>query len=82
VRKRLRKKKHLGEYTEWGIPVAIRRTRQEGLETFLDDFLLQAVERWSWRPSAMATSTSAADTVSTTWTGFRTMTLCRNSASG
>lgn len=38
--------------------------------------------RWSWRPSAMATSTSSADTVSTTWTGFRTMTLCRNSASG
>lgn len=44
MRKRLRKKKHLGEFVEWGGPVVIRRSRQEGFEAFFDDFLDQAIE--------------------------------------
>ena len=44
MRKRLRKKKHLGEFAEWGIPIAIRRNRKEDFDRFLDDFIGQAVE--------------------------------------
>jgi uncharacterized protein YggL (DUF469 family) len=39
MKKRLRKKKHLGEFTEWGVPVAIARKRKDDFDSFLDDFL-------------------------------------------
>ena len=37
MEKRLRKKKHLGEFVEWGVPVAIARKQK-------DDFIEQAIE--------------------------------------
>jgi uncharacterized protein YggL (DUF469 family) len=44
MKKRLRKKKHLGEFAEWGVPVAIARKRKDDFDSFLDDFLAQAIE--------------------------------------
>jgi len=45
MKKRLRKKKHLGEFIEWGMPIAIARKRKEDFDNFLDDFIKQAIER-------------------------------------
>ncbi len=44
MRKRLRKKKHRGEFVEWGVPVAIVRTRKDAFDGFLDEFIEQAIE--------------------------------------
>ncbi|MEK6570435.1 MAG: 50S ribosome-binding protein YggL [Bacteroidota bacterium] len=44
MRQRLRKKKHLGEFAEWGVPIAIKRNRQDDFDGFLNDFIVQAVE--------------------------------------
>jgi uncharacterized protein len=44
MRKRLRKKKHLGEFVEWGVPLAVRRRHDEDFDNFLEDFLTQAIE--------------------------------------
>ncbi len=44
MKKRLRKKKHLGEFTEWGRQLVIMRNRKEGFDAFLDAFIEEAVE--------------------------------------
>ena len=44
MKKRLRKKKHRGEFVEWGAPIAIARNRQDDFDSFLDNFIEQAIE--------------------------------------
>jgi uncharacterized protein len=44
MKKRLRKKKHYGEYTQWGRQIIITRNRKDGFDKFLDEFLDDAVE--------------------------------------
>ena len=44
MKKRLRKKKHCGEFTEWGRQLVITRNRKDGFDDFLDAFILEGVE--------------------------------------
>ena len=44
MKKRIRKKKHLREYREWGVPIAIKRKREDDFDSFLDDFIEGAIE--------------------------------------
>jgi uncharacterized protein YggL (DUF469 family) len=44
MKKRLRKKKHLGEFTEWGRQLVITRNRKDGFGEFLDAFIEEAIE--------------------------------------
>ena len=44
MKKRLRKKKHSGEFTEWGRQLVIMRNRKEGFDAFLDAFIEEAIE--------------------------------------
>ena len=44
IKKRLRKKKHRGEFTEWGRQLVIMRNREEGFDEFLDAFIEEAIE--------------------------------------
>lgn len=44
MRKRLRKKKHYGEFTEWGRQLIITRNRKDGFDEFLDAFIGEAIE--------------------------------------
>lgn len=44
MKKRIRKKKHYGEFTELGRQIVVTRNRKEGFEEFLDAFIEQAVE--------------------------------------
>ncbi len=44
MKKRLRKKKHLGEFVEWGASVAIVIKHEEDFDRFLDDFIEEAIE--------------------------------------
>jgi uncharacterized protein YggL (DUF469 family) len=44
MKKRLRKKKHRGEYTEWGRQLVITRNRKDEFDRFLDAFIEEAVE--------------------------------------
>ncbi len=44
VKKRLRKKKHCGEFTEWGSQILIVRNRKDGSDEFLDAFVDEAIE--------------------------------------
>lgn len=44
MKKRLRKKKHLGEFTEWGRKLVITRNRKDGFDEFLNAFIDDAVE--------------------------------------
>jgi uncharacterized protein YggL (DUF469 family) len=44
MKRRLRKKKHLGEFKEFGVPFALRRKRKDDFDSFLDAFLEEAVE--------------------------------------
>lgn len=44
MKKRLRKKKHCGEFTEWGIQLVIIRNRKDEFDEFLDAFLEEAIE--------------------------------------
>ena len=44
MRKRLRKKKHRGEFTEWGRQLVSIRNTKEGAESFHDAFILEAIE--------------------------------------
>ncbi len=39
MKKRLRKKKHLGEFTEYGVPIAMRLSDDIDFDNFLDSFL-------------------------------------------
>src|SRR4030042_4217627 len=44
MKKRLRKKKHHGEFTEWGRQLVITRNQKDGFDEFLDAFIEEAVE--------------------------------------
>lgn len=44
MKKRLRKKKHLREFTEWGRQLVIKRNHKDGFDEFLDAFLEEAIE--------------------------------------
>src|SRR5208283_3698956 len=44
MKKRLRKKKHGGEFTEWGRQLVMTRNRKDGFEEFLDAFIEEAIE--------------------------------------
>ncbi len=44
MKKRLSKKKHCGEFTEWGRQLIIKRNRKDGFEDFLYAFILEAIE--------------------------------------
>ena len=44
MKKRLRKKKHFGEFTEWGRQLIINRNHKDGFDEFLDTFLEEAIE--------------------------------------
>ena len=44
MKKRLRKKKHCGEFTQWGRQLVITRNTKDGFDDFLDAFILGAVE--------------------------------------
>jgi uncharacterized protein YggL (DUF469 family) len=39
MKKRVRKKKHRGEFTEWGRQLVISRNRENGFDEFLDAFI-------------------------------------------
>ena len=39
MKKRLRKKKHLGEYRVWGVEIAVTRNRADGFDEFLNAFV-------------------------------------------
>jgi uncharacterized protein YggL (DUF469 family) len=44
MKKRLRKKKHYGEFTEYGFEITITRNRQKDFDEFFDSFILEAIE--------------------------------------
>jgi len=44
MKKRLRKKKHYREFTEWGRQLIITRNRKDGFDEFLDAFIEEAIE--------------------------------------
>jgi uncharacterized protein YggL (DUF469 family) len=44
VKKRLRKKKYYGEFTEWGRQLIVTRNRKEGFAEFFDAFIEEAIE--------------------------------------
>lgn len=44
MKKRLRKKKHFGEYTEWGRQLVVLRNRKDGSDEFWDSFIIEAIE--------------------------------------
>jgi len=44
MKKRLRKKKHRGEFTEWGRQLVANRNTKADAEAFQDAFILEAVE--------------------------------------
>ncbi|HWR98078.1 MAG TPA: 50S ribosome-binding protein YggL [Candidatus Methanoperedens sp.] len=44
MKRRLRKKRHLGEYGEWGRQLVVARNRKDGFDEFLDAFVVEAVE--------------------------------------
>lgn len=44
MKKRLRKKKHIGEFTEWGCQLLIMRNCKDGFDEFLDAFIEEAIE--------------------------------------
>ena len=44
MKKRLRKKKHLGEFTDWGRQLVILRNRKDGFDEFFDAFIEEAIE--------------------------------------
>ena len=44
MKKRLRKKKHVGEFKVFGVPFALRRNKKDDFDFFLDTFLEEAVE--------------------------------------
>ncbi len=44
MKKRLCKKKHLGEFTEWGRQLVITRNRKDRFDEFFDTFIEKAIE--------------------------------------
>ncbi|MGD9009689.1 MAG: 50S ribosome-binding protein YggL [Desulfobacteraceae bacterium] len=43
MKKRLRKKKHIGEFKIYGVPLSIKRNRKTDFDAFFDDFLEEAI---------------------------------------
>ncbi|MGA8832329.1 MAG: 50S ribosome-binding protein YggL [Desulfomonilaceae bacterium] len=43
MKKRLRKKTHRGEFTEWGRQLFITRSRKDGFDEFVDTFIEEAI---------------------------------------
>ncbi|MFO7713018.1 50S ribosome-binding protein YggL [Desulfosarcina sp.] len=43
MKKRLRKKLHVGEYAEWGRQIIITRNRKDEFDEFLDAFIDEAI---------------------------------------
>ncbi len=44
MKKRLRKKRHIGEFKEWGVSVAVCVKKEADFSDFLYDFIEQAVD--------------------------------------
>jgi len=44
MNRRLRKKKRIGEFTEWGQQIIVRRNCRDGFDEFLDAFIDEAIE--------------------------------------
>jgi uncharacterized protein YggL (DUF469 family) len=44
MKKRLRKKKHIREFAEYGRQLVVTRNRDDGFDEFLDAFILKAIE--------------------------------------
>ncbi len=44
MKKRVRKKTHQGEFTEWGRQIIITRNQKDGFDEFMDAFIEKAVE--------------------------------------
>jgi len=44
MNKRLRKKKHLKEFREWGVSINITINSKQDVKSFCDDFLINALE--------------------------------------
>ena len=44
MKKRLRKKHHRGEFTQWGHQLVINRNRQDGFDEFLNAFIEEAID--------------------------------------
>ncbi len=44
MKKRVRKKKRLGEFTQWGRQLVIVRNRKDEFDEFLDAFIEEAIE--------------------------------------
>ncbi|WP_417385821.1 50S ribosome-binding protein YggL [Gimesia sp.] len=44
MRRRLRKKKHLGEFIDWAVAVTVNLIPGADFDTFLDDWIEQAIE--------------------------------------
>ena len=44
MNRRLRKKKHVGEFTKWGRQIIVKRNRKDGFDEFLDAFIDEAIE--------------------------------------
>lgn len=44
MKKRLRKKRHIGEFAEWGVQLVVVRNRKDGFDDFFDAFIKEAVE--------------------------------------
>jgi len=44
MKKRLRKKKHVGEFTEWGRQLIATRNTKTDAEAFQDAFIVEAIE--------------------------------------
>ena len=44
MKKRLRKKKHIGEFKIWGVPITIKRAMKTNFDSFLDKFIEEAIE--------------------------------------
>ncbi len=44
MKKRLRKKRHLGEFIEWGRQIIVTRSARDGFDEFMDSFVVEAIE--------------------------------------
>ena len=44
MKKRLRRKKHVGEFAEFGRQLIINRNQKQGFDEFLDAFIKEAIE--------------------------------------
>ena len=68
MKKRLRKKKHYGKFSEWGRQLVITRNRKDGLGEFLDAFIEEAIEANGCVPMTFAPIANPFLMFSTTYT--------------